>query len=93
MEVVAHLAVRQHLCVERLHCLGNDVQLGRPASLVPIGGLPTITSCSDVVDRSGELDSKEARHAGKRSGDFGRRQDLTPRACSASQAQPVGRQQ
>ena len=77
MEVVAHLAVGQHLRVEPLHRLGNDVQLGRPVSLVPIDRLPTITSCGDVVDRSRELDSKGARHAGERSGDFGKRQDLT----------------
>ena len=64
MEVVAHLAVRQHLCVEPLHCPGDDVRLGRPVSVVPIDWLATITSCSDVVDRAGELDSKGTRHVG-----------------------------
>ena len=78
MEVVAHLTVGQHLCVEPLHCLGDDVQLGRPVSVVPIDWLATITSCSDMVDRAGELDSKGTRHVGERSGDSGKRQDLTP---------------
>ena len=80
MEVVAHLAVGQHLCAEPLHCLGDDVQLGRPVSVVPIDWLATITSCSEVVDRAGELDSKGTRHVGERAADFGMMQDLTP--CS-----------
>ena len=78
MEVVAHLAVGQHLCVEPLHRLGVDVQLGRPVNVVPTDRLATITSCSDVVDRAAELDSKGTRPAGERGGDFGKRQDLTP---------------
>ena len=78
MEVVARLAVGQHLSVEPLHCLGDDVQLGRPVSVVPIDWLATITSCSDVVNRAVELISKGTRHVGERSGDFGKRQDLTP---------------
>ena len=77
MEVVAHLAVGQHLCVEPLHRLGDDVQLGRPVSVVPIDRLATIPSCSDVVDRAGELDSKGTRQVGERGGDLGKRQDLT----------------
>ena len=72
MEVVANLAVGQHLCVELLHRLGGDVQLGRPVNPVPIDRLATITSCSDVVDRAGELVSKGARHAGERRGDLAR---------------------
>ena len=80
MEVVAHLAVGQQLRVEPLHRLGGDVQLGRPVNVVPIDRLSTFTSCSEVVDRAGELDSKGTRHVGERAADFGMMQDLTP--CS-----------
>ena len=60
-------------------------RLIRDISPVPIDRLATITSCRDVVDRFGVIDSKKGGETcGVRSGISGTRQDLIPRMTFAA---------
>ena len=60
MKVVAHLAIGQHLCVEPVHGLRQDVKLGQPVSVVAVDRLAPVAARGDVVDRAGELDAQRA---------------------------------
>ena len=57
---VNSLAIGQHLCVEPVHGLRQDVKLGQPVSVVAVDRLGPVAARGDVVDRAGELDAQRA---------------------------------
>ena len=62
LKVVAQLAVGQHLSIEAVHRLSNDVKLALAVRIVKVNRFAVIAARSVVLDRTGQLDAQRARH-------------------------------
>jgi hypothetical protein len=58
MEVIAHLAVGQHLGIEAFHRPRDDFDLRDPVLIIPIDRLAPVAGRRDMVDGAGEFDAK-----------------------------------
>ena len=62
--VIAHLAVRQDLCVETVYRLRPDLPLEEAIAVVFVDRLAPVTARSDVVHRAEEFDAERACRGG-----------------------------
>ncbi len=63
--VIAHQAIGQHLRVEAIHRLRDDLELRPPIRIVAIDRLASVATRGDVIDGAGELDAQRAAHGAK----------------------------
>lgn len=57
VEVITHLAVREHLCVEAVHRLRDRVDVRESIRIVPVNRLAPIAARSDVIYSAREFDA------------------------------------
>ena len=58
MEVIAHLAIGQHLGIEPVHRPRHDLELRGPVFIIAVDRLAPVAARSDVVDGAGGFDAK-----------------------------------
>jgi len=63
--VIAHQAIGQHLRVEAIRRLRDDLDLRPPIRIVAIDRLAPVTARGDVMDGAGKLDAQRAAHGAK----------------------------
>jgi hypothetical protein len=58
MELIAHLAIGEHLGIEPVHRPRDDPELRGPVFIIAIDRLAPVAARSDVVGGAGEFDTK-----------------------------------
>jgi hypothetical protein len=81
--VVAHLAVGQHLRVETVHGVRQDIQLRLAIGVVNVDGLAPVAAGGDVVDSAGEFEAERPGH-GRSLGGEGQKARPDPVLCAVS---------